>query len=108
MRKRNYLRADLRTRYSRIRIIVAAAGLLLSAYFLVTFIFGEMGVVKYYRMQSRHDALTREIGILKKDNVRLVGEVHALKSDPDRLELLARDKLGLARKGEIVYYYGEP
>jgi cell division protein FtsB len=35
-------------------------------------------------------------------------DVHALRSDPACIERIARDKLGLARQGEIVYYYGEP
>jgi cell division protein FtsB len=38
----------------------------------------------------------------------LLRDVHALKTDPDRMEQIARDKLGLARPGEIVYYYSEP
>jgi cell division protein FtsB len=33
--------------------------------------------------------------------------VRSLKNDPAYLERLARDKIGLARPGEIVYYYGE-
>jgi cell division protein FtsB len=108
MRKRNYLKTDFNSRNARNRKILVVAGISLSLYFLATFIFGEMGVIKYYRMQARYNTLTREIATLKQDNDRLVNDVRALKSDPDRLELLARDKLGLARKGEIVYYYGEP
>jgi cell division protein FtsB len=108
MSRRNYLKTHVSSRNSRNKKIVIVAGFLLFFYFLATFIFGEMGVIKYYRMKSRYNALTKEISALKQDNARLVDEVHALKIDPDRLELLARDKLGLARRGEIVYYYGEP
>lgn len=108
MGKRNYLKTDLASRKTRARRIIFVVGAFIALYFLATFIFGEMGVIKYYRMRARHHALTREIATLKQDNARLVEDVRALKSDPDRLELLARDKLGLARKGEIVYYYGDP
>ena len=67
-----------------------------------------MGVVKYYRMKSQYNALAEDIGRLKQDNARLRKDVYALKSDAAYLERIARDKLGLARPGEIVYYYGEP
>ena len=108
MRKRNYLIADLSSRNNRNRIVLVSACALLILYFIVTFIFGEMGVIKYYRMLARYDVLMKDISALQHDNARLVGEVHALKRDPERIELTARDKLGLARKGEIVYYYGDP
>jgi cell division protein FtsB len=84
-----------------------AAVVVAACYFLATSIFGEMGVVKYYRMKSRSTALTEEIAGLTQENDRLTTEVRALRSDPAYLERLARDKLGLARQGEIVYYYDE-
>ena len=53
-------------------------------------------------MPSRRDRST-EAG-----QCQLTQEVHSLKTDPAYMERIARDKLGLARPGEIVYYYGEP
>jgi len=108
MRKRNYLRAargsSLETHKRHVLLLVAAiAGI----YFLSSFIFGEMGLVKYYRMKQQHDSLQEETGRLKEENVRLLRDVRALKSDPALIEQIARDKLGLARPGEIVYYYGK-
>jgi cell division protein FtsB len=84
------------------------AGVLFGVYLLSSFILGEMGLIKYYRMKSQYNALTKEISALKQDNAKVGREVRALKTDPDHLERIARDKLGLARPGEIVYYYGEP
>ncbi len=88
--------------------MVIAASILLGSYLLVSFIFGEMGLVKYYRMKTQFNSLRKEISSLEQDNAKLLRDVHALKTDPDRMEQIARDKLGLARPGEIVYYYGEP
>jgi cell division protein FtsB len=34
--------------------------------------------------------------------------VSALRTDSAFLERMARDKIGLARPGEVVYYYGDP
>jgi cell division protein FtsB len=108
MRKRNYLQSDRSTRKSRKKKVVIAAGILLGSYLLVSFIFGEMGLVKYYRMKTQFSSLRKEISSLEQDNAKLLRDVHALKTDPDRMEQIARDKLGLARPGEIVYYYSEP
>jgi cell division protein FtsB len=108
MRKRNYVKAERSSRKARWKIPLIAAGILLVSYFLVTRVMGEMGVVKYLRMKAQRTALTEEIAKLSQDNARLRREVSSLKSDSAYIERIARDKLGLARPGEIVYYYGEP
>lgn len=108
MRKRNTIIANRSPRSALSRKLLVAAGILLTLYLLANIIFGEMGLIKYFRMKARHDTLREEIATLKQDNARLTREVRVLKTDPDHLEQIARDKLGLARRGEIVYYYGEP
>ncbi|HEX9135742.1 MAG TPA: septum formation initiator family protein [Nitrospirota bacterium] len=108
MRKRNYMKAERRSWTVRKKRMLIAASILLSLYLLTSLILGEMGFVKYYRMKAQYNTLTEEISTLKQDNARLVRDVRALKSDPACVERIARDKLGLARQGEIVYYYGEP
>ena len=108
MRKRNYVKAEQHSRRARWKVPLIAAGVCLALYFLVTRVVGEMGVVKYYRMKAQCSALTAEIAKLKQDNGRLRKEVSSLKNDSAYIERVARDKLGLARPGEIVYYYGEP
>ncbi len=108
MRKRNTLKSDRNFRSFYRRKLIVAAGILFALYLIANFMFGEMGVIKYYRMKTQYNTLTRDIATLKQDNAKLAREVRALKTDPDHLEQIARDKLGLARQGEIVYYYGEP
>lgn len=108
MRKRNYLKSDRNSRHSRNRKIFFAVALLATAYLVASLTFGEMGLIKYLRMKARYDSLAGEIEALRHDNARLIREVRVLRNDPDYLEKVARDKLGLARPGEIVYYYGEP
>ncbi|HEY6012334.1 MAG TPA: septum formation initiator family protein [Nitrospirota bacterium] len=108
MRKRNYVRTDRNVRKARRKKLLIAAGVLLVLYLLISRVLGEMGVVKYYRMKAQYHALTEDIARLKQDNAKLTKDVRALRSDPAYVERIARDKLGLARPGEIVYYYGEP
>ena len=88
--------------------MLLAAGILLALYLLASYTLGEMGLVKYYRMKAQYNALTEEIATLRQDNARLMRDVHALKTDPACIERIARDELGLARQGEIVYYYDKP
>ncbi len=107
MRKRNYLRGSRGSRESRKTRLAVLAGAAIGIYLLVTLIFGEMGLVKYYRMRSQYLALREEMENLKLENTRLLKDVRALRSDPALIERIARDKLGLARPGEIVYYYQE-
>lgn len=107
MAKRNYVkvRSAGRTVWKK-RLIVIGIVLAVCAG-LWKFIVGEMGVVKYYRMSAHAQSLRSEIDHLRTDNTRLSREVAALKSDPAFIERLARDKIGLARPGEVVYYYGD-
>lgn len=108
MRKRNYMKLDRSSHTARRKKVFLGIGLLLGMYFLASFTLGEMGLVKYFRMKSQYHALIEEIAQLKQDNAKLTKDVHSLRSDPACIERIARDKLGLARPGEIVYYYGKP
>ena len=108
MSRKNQIKGKRSSRSIRRKWLAIGTGALLSIYLLVSFVFGEMGVVKYSRMKLQYGAMANDIASLKLANAKLVHEVHSLKSDPAYLERIARDKLGLARPGEIVYYYGEP
>jgi cell division protein FtsL len=99
---------DRQTKTARRKKAAIVLGVILACYLLASFILGEMGVVKYYRMKAQYHALQTEIAGLKQDNGKLIKEVQLLKTDSACIERIARDKLGLARPGEIVYYYDEP
>lgn len=107
MRKRTYARVDSAAKAALKKKVALAAAIPLALYLLASFLFGEMGLVKYYRMKHQQQTLVQEIAELKNDNVRLLREVHALRNDAAYIEKLARDNLGLARPGEIIYYYGD-
>jgi cell division protein FtsB len=109
MAKKNYYVRTPRwsARAFRSKRLIVAAGVIVLALGLWKLVVGEMGVVKYYRMSAHASDLRGEIGRLRMDNARLSKEVAALKSDPAYIERMARDKIGLARPGEVVYYYGD-
>jgi len=107
MAKRNYLQTHRTTRAAWIKRLLVMAGAAAVLAFLWSLIVGEMGVVKYYRMSAHARILRSEIEHMKKDNARLSKEVDALRTDLAFIERMARDKIGLARPGEVVYYYGD-
>ncbi|MDA8099428.1 MAG: septum formation initiator family protein [Nitrospiraceae bacterium] len=112
MAKRNYFktyssRSSSVPKHWKKRLLVLAL-VLGGLAMLWSMVMGEMGAVKYARMRSQEHALHDEIGRLKQDNLRLLQEVKSLKYDAAYIERIARDRIGLARPGEIVYYYGDP
>jgi len=107
MRKRNHFIVEHRAGKIRWKRVLIAVLVVSGIYRLSLDTFGEMGLMKYSKMGDQYNDLTSQITKLKLDNRRLRKEIHALQNDPDYLETIARDKLSLAREGEIVYYYGE-
>jgi cell division protein FtsL len=105
MRARNRLKAEIPSRSFRKKNLFIIAAVLVFLYFIFSVVFGEMGLIKYFRMKRQYDSLASQTEQLKHDNAKLAKEVRALRSDPEYIERIARDKLGLARPGEIVYYY---
>ncbi len=76
-------------------------GLLLLALF-VHDIFGTHGYLAMRRTQQEINKVKADIEQLNKENVQLEEEVKELKSDPHKIEKIARDELGLARPGEVI------
>jgi cell division protein FtsB len=55
------------------------------------------------RTQKDIEQIERQIGTLNEQNQALSGQVNSLKSDPKAIERIAREEMGLARPGEIIY-----
>jgi cell division protein FtsB len=60
-------------------------------------------ITKLHELESRKDALQRQIKIYEVQNRALEEEIYKLKNDPDYLEKIAREKLKVAKEGEVVY-----
>jgi len=76
-------------------------GLLLFA-LVVHDIFGTHGYLAMRRTQQEINKVKANIDQLNKENVQLEEEVKELKSDPRKIEKIARDELGLAKPGEVI------
>jgi cell division protein FtsB len=76
-------------------------GLLLLA-LVVHDIFGTHGYLAMRRTQQEIRKVKTDIQQLNKENVQLEEEVKELRSDPHKIEKIARDELGLAKPGEVI------
>jgi len=65
-------------------------------------IFGAHGYLAMRRTRQEIKKVTRDLDQLNKENSELEQEVRELKTDPHKIEKIARDELGLARPGEVI------
>ena len=70
---------------------------------LVHDIFGAHGFIAMRRTQKEIDRVREQIGKLNNENKSLSNQVNSLKTDPKAIERIAREEMGLARPGEIIY-----
>jgi cell division protein FtsL len=72
---------------------------------VVASVVGNRGLVRVYQMHQTKAALEREIAQLTASNAALAEEVRGLRTDPGRIEAIAREELGLVKPGELVYEF---
>jgi cell division protein FtsB len=77
-----------------------AAGLVL---LLLQDIFGTHGVLAMKRSQREVSQVQRQINEINNENRQLQERVNALKTDPEAIERIAREEMGLARPGEYIF-----
>lgn len=70
----------------------------------IVLIFFVPGLAKIQELKSRNRFLNDKIIEVKKENLTLKKEVQRLKNDSVYLESVARDKMGVIKKGEVVYH----
>jgi cell division protein FtsL len=80
--------------------ILLVAGLLL---LVVQDIFGTHGVLAMRRAQKEAAKVKQEIQQIDTQNRQLEDSVKSLKSDPQTIERIAREEMGLARPGEYIF-----
>ncbi len=73
--------------------------------FLMTLLitFGNRGGVDNYLMGKRLSQLKVDNNDLEKQNKELGGKILLLRSDPAYIESIARNELGMVKKGDVVY-----
>jgi len=88
---------------TRLRRAAPYAGGALIVLVLLHTLFGPYGYFSMRRSQQQIEQVRREIDRLDRENAQLSGEIHALQSDPSEIEKVAREDMGLARPGELIF-----
>ena len=65
-------------------------------------IFGTHGYLAMRRTKQEIERVQSDINRLAKENAALSEEVKSLKTDPHKIESIARDELGLAKPNEVI------
>jgi cell division protein FtsB len=71
--------------------------------FVIAAVYGDHGLIHLLRMQSEQRQLEHVAFDLQQQNEHLRERIRRLQSDDHYIEKLARERLGLVRKGEIMY-----
>jgi cell division protein FtsB len=72
---------------------------------IVASVMGNRSLLRIYQMHRDRAALEREIDQLTATNATLAAEVRTLRTDPAKLEAIAREDLGLVKPGELIYEF---
>jgi cell division protein FtsB len=74
----------------------------LAAATLLTLTYGGQSLARVWQMKHEVESLEREIVTLRAEAGRLTATVNRLRTDPDFIEQVAREDLGLVKPGERV------
>lgn len=66
-------------------------------------VFGAHGLMAMHRSKAQIDAIQSKLAKLDQENRDLQQRIQNLKTDPSTIEKIARDRMGLARPGELIF-----
>ncbi|MDT3738982.1 MAG: septum formation initiator family protein [Candidatus Kapabacteria bacterium] len=84
------------------RVLVIGVSIILVFFAIV--IFSDYGLLNRFKLEYKRITLSREIDAKLKVSDSLKNEIELLKSDPAAIERIAREKYGMKRKNEEVFY----
>jgi cell division protein FtsB len=91
-----------RTATITLKAVMLLSGVL-TVIFVISFVFSDRGISELQRSRRRVDALRSDIHSLEVENARLRNDIESVKRSTFAVERIAREELGMARKGETVY-----
>jgi cell division protein FtsB len=107
MAKENRSRQAIIEDQKRRRLILLTVTGFFIIYFIFSFVFGDSGLLSYLRMKGMQQQLSHEIDQIHQKNAELRHEIKSLRSDPDYIEQIAREQLGLVKDGEVIYQFND-
>ncbi len=72
---------------------------------LAFMVFGGRGLMQIYQLKVERDRIQVANAVLSQENKKIAEQIARLRHNQDEIEKIAREDLGLARKGEIIYQF---
>jgi cell division protein FtsB len=94
--------ADSLPRFFLLFLLLFGVGMILIS------LVGDQGLIAYTGLRGEAARLRSEVTRLEERRVLLTRQIEALRSDPDYIAVLARQRLGLVKPGEVVLQLPRP
>ncbi len=85
-----------------LKVVVLLASVL-CVVFAISFVFSDRGLPELQNARTRVADLRANIARLENENTRLRAEIESVKRSSYAIERIAREDLGMSKKGETVY-----
>ena len=85
-----------------LKVVILLASVLFVV-FAISFVFSDRGLPELQHARTRVSGLRTNIQRLETENARLRAEIESVKKSSYAIERIAREDLGMSKKGEIVY-----
>ena len=72
---------------------------------LIFAIFGSRGLIQIYKLKEEGTRVQISNARLQEENKKLAEQIKRLRNNKEEVEKIAREELGLVKKGEIVYQF---
>ncbi len=72
---------------------------------LAFMVFGGRGLVQIYQLKAEKEKIRANNAVLREENQKLTEKIARLRHNKEEIEKIAREDLGLAKKGEIIYQF---
>lgn len=89
------------------KLLFSAVALAVIVPLIILLIAGNQGFMDMYRTYSEDKKRTRQISAGREEIDSLKNEIQKLQNDTAYIEKIAREKLGMARKGETIIKFVE-
>lgn len=107
MTSHNLLRKQVASEIKKRRLIFFTIICLSLFYFVISFTFGDSGLLKYRELRKKKSELAAEIQAIETRNNALKSELKLLKENPFYLEKYAREDFGMAKPDEYIFKYDQ-
>lgn len=91
-----------RATHVTLKAVILLAGVL-TLVFLISFFFSDRGLPELQHARTRTANLRASIARLESENSRMRAEIESIRKSSYAVERIAREDLGMRRKGEVVY-----